>query len=231
MVSGSVKKLRVNLIPRSHLPIILLQVMVWIGAVVAALFFLYVKVFNEITEAEIKAVALTVSILVGFIAVRFPFSVLRAIFASYIIMPLMGFSPGNKKRWRDQLFSRWVRILSYAGLETKLTETPSYERVAKDIVEQLKTIERELSKVRRVETVDQVQIISRIVAFDIGEEHVRGRIVNLEYFHDKNFLHRLAVGARSESVRVAARRRLEFLRICGDDRQAFEAYVMQDHKP
>ena len=222
------KGLRRNLLQDPHLAVILLQMMIWIGTVAGALFVLYSEVFSEIDEVEIRAVALTVSVVVGFIAVRFPFSILRLLFAVYVIMPLMGSTPSHDAGLRGSFFSRWYRTLRGAGWDTTLAETPSYKDTAEEIGRVIKKIEGELKRARSDRSSLEVKIGSRIHALDIGEEYIRGRIVNLNHFQDESFLNRLAVGARSESVRIAARRRLAFLRSSADDQNA---YIVREYSP
>ena len=208
----------------TRLAVILVEVLLWIGAVVGALVGFYVGLIDNIQEAEIKAVALTVIIFIGFVSVRMPFAILRGFVASYVAMPLMGLGNNERFGWRRSLAPQWLRMLEFVGWDLSLTQTPSYEKIGKDIHAELKKIERKLEDPQRRASVERVVIRDRRTAFDVGEECIRGRIVILDSFSDERILSRLIAGCRSESVRIAARRRLAAIRACGDDAEALREY-------
>lgn len=194
-----------------HVLIILAISLLWTAGVVAAVACVYAFALSGVDDAEIRAVALTASIFVGFLLIRLPMAIFRGLFASYVVLPLMGSGASRQSTPHGRLFAAWIRMLHSVGWTYDLTESPAYEEITKGVRDELRKIERKLPDRRPYVTVQSVQIINRHSAFDVGEEWIRGRIVDLDYFEDQGFLQQLAAGARSESVRRSARRRLTAL--------------------
>ncbi len=191
-------------------------VLLWISAVMGIVVGIYIGVVSNIPEAEIRAVALTVMLFVGFLWARMPLAMLRALFAMWIVTPLLGLGNRERSPWWREFSAYWVRLLDNAGWDLMLSEKPAYKKVADDVHNKIQKIERKLPSQSLPKGVESVIIVHEEIALDVGEEHVRGRIVDLCYLGDAlddiDFLNRLATGARSESVRIAARRRLTALR-------------------
>lgn len=191
-----------------HVLAILVISLLWTSGVVATVACVYAFALSNVEDAEIRAVALTASIFVGFLLIRLPMAIFRAAFASYVVLPLMGFHANGGSSRRAALFNSWIRMLRSAGWSYDLAERPSYLSVAEEIRDAVRKIEGKLPQPHTYETVDVVVIVREHHAFDVGEDSVRGRIVDLRALHDEGLLRRLAAGARSESVRIAARRQL-----------------------
>ena len=191
-------------------------VLLWISAVIGIVVGIYIGVVSNIPEAEIRAVALTVMLFVGFLWARMPLAMLRALFAMWIVTPLLGLGNRERSLWWREFSAYWVRLVDNAGWDLMLSEKPAYKQVADNIRKEIQQIERKLPSQFLPRRVGVVIIAHEEIAFDVGEEHVRGRMVDLSHlgdaFDDVDFLNRLATGARSESVRIAARRRLSALR-------------------
>ena len=215
---------------KTHHAAILIQVLLWIGGVVAAVAALYVFVLSDIKEAEIRAVALTVLSVAGFMLVRLPFAVLRGLLAAYVVVPLMGGRASNRAGLARQFYRQWRLMLRDVGWDSRLSERPAYERIAEEIRDALRKIEGKLERPQRPGGVDEIEIADRRIAFDVGEDFIRGRIVILDTFQDERLLDRLAAGARSESVRIGARRRLIEIQTCGDDAEALREHVARAYR-
>lgn len=194
-----------------HVLTILALSLLWTAGVVVVVVCVYVFALSDVKDVEIRAVALTASIFVGFLLIRLPMAIFRGLFASYVVLPLMGFGARSESTRHGRLFAAWIRMLHSLGWTYDLTESPAYEEIAKGIRDELKKIERKLPDRRPYVPVQSVQIINRHSAFDVGEEWIQGRVVDLSYFDDQIFLRQLSAGARSESVRRSARRRLAAL--------------------
>ncbi len=193
---------------RWHVLTILAVALLWTAAIITAIALVYAFALDDVKEVEIRAVALTALVFTGFLLIRLPLALFRAVFASYVVMPLMGFRTGTGSSRRGRLFNSWIRMLDSAGWEYSLTEKPSYERIADRIHSTLTDIKGQMQNRGPYEYVPMVHVIDQHAAFDAGEEWIRGRLVNLDYFEDRTVLRQIAARARSESVRRAARRRL-----------------------
>lgn len=193
---------------RWHVLTILAVALLWTAAVIGAISLVYVFALDDVKDAEIRAVALTALVFAGFLLMRLPLALFRATFASYVVTPLMGFKPGREASTRGRFFTSWVRMVVNAGWDPGLTEIPSYEKAADKIHREIRDIKDQLRNQRPYEYVPTVLIIDPYVAFDVGEEWIRGRTVDLHHLDDRIVLRQIAARARSESVRRAAYRRL-----------------------